>query len=58
MTHDEFKALVAEMRHAQRRYFNARTFENLEEAKRLERLVDEALKDDRQKPLFGDEAKA
>lgn len=52
MTHDEFKALVAEMRHAQREYFRTRTSTALEDSKRLERQVDEALKDDRQKPLF------
>lgn len=54
MPHDEFKALVAEMRHAQREYFRIRTLVWLEESKRLERLVDESLKHDRQKPLFGE----
>lgn len=52
MTYGEFKRLVADMRNAQREYFRTRSAAALDASKRLERKVDEALKDDGQKELF------
>lgn len=44
MKAEEFRALVAEMRKAQRRYFRTRKIADLREAKHLELKVDDALK--------------
>jgi len=47
MTNEEFKQLVAEMRAAQKKYFeNGRYYSDLTEAKRLEKMVDSYLKPD------------
>ena len=54
MTSEDFRHLVAEMRHAQREYFRTRSPTSLEAAKRTERAVDEELKQDGQKRFFGD----
>ena len=51
ITYDEFKELVREMRHAQRRYFISRRPEVLVRSKELERQVDEVLADARQMRL-------
>lgn len=61
MTHDEFIELVADMRSAQRRWFNpkTRTQAVLQESIRLERLVDREVEEhragrcDNQGRLFG-----
>ena len=45
MTHDEFVKLVAEMRRLQREYYKTRSCDVLHDSKRLERAVDEALRD-------------
>lgn len=47
-----FWQLVFDMRTAQKRYFRTRSHDDLQESKRLERLVDEELKADGQKSLF------
>lgn len=47
-----FELLVAAMRSAQKHYFRNRSREALEDARRLEKLVDDALYDDRHKNLF------
>jgi len=52
VTHEEFRKLVSEMRHAQKEYFRTRAGGTLERSKRLERQVDEELADDGQKVLF------
>jgi hypothetical protein len=57
MTSDEFKRLVAAMRKAQKSFYRADVGTPdrsrwLEESKRLEREVDQALKDDKQQELF------
>ena len=54
MIMEEFAALVQEMRNAQREYFRTRSPTALEAAKRLEKRVDQALKEiaDRQPLLF------
>jgi hypothetical protein len=50
----EFKDLVAELRKAQREYFRTKSSGALEDARRMERLVDRALLEARQQPrLFG-----
>ena len=51
MTHEEFRKLVADMRHVQKSYFRTRRSDDLEESKHLERKVDEALTDNGQKEL-------
>lgn len=43
MTFDEFRALVAEMRSAQKEYFRTRSAAALSRSKKLERDVDQAL---------------
>jgi hypothetical protein len=43
MSLEEFTQLVKDMRAAQKAYFKARTPAALEESKRLERLVDQAI---------------
>lgn len=57
MTDAEFRALVRQMRDAQKKWFNARTRtqEGLETSKSLERQVDNELKRDEQPGLFGRE---
>lgn len=59
MNDDAFRQLVAEMRHAQKEYFRTRSSSALEQSKRLERQVDEALREDRsgQRSLWEAEAK-
>lgn len=60
---DDFVQLVADMRAAQKRYFKTRTQMSLAESKRLEGLVDQAIKDGevpeghgyKQSTLFGGE---
>jgi len=49
-----FARLVRLMRHEQKEYFRTRRGDRLEECKRLEREVDEALRDmaDKQRALF------
>lgn len=54
MADSDLRTLVAEMRHAQKEYFRTRSPTALEESKRLERKVDEALADTGQKKLFGE----
>lgn len=59
LQHISFANLVAEMRRAQKNYFRTRASAALEECKRLEFLVDRALKDaltvdDDQQHLFKD----
>jgi hypothetical protein len=50
----DFARLVASMRAAQRKYFRTRSYDDLDESKRLEREVDAALKEalEPQKKLF------
>jgi hypothetical protein len=57
MTEAEFRALVRQMRNAQKKWFNprTRTQEGLETSKSLERQVDNELKRDEQPGLFGKE---
>ena len=45
MTAAELARLVVEMRRAQRQYFRTRTPDALEASKRLEKAVDEAVRD-------------
>lgn len=45
MTHEAFVALVREMRQCQKDYFKTRDFNILNASKRLEKQVDEAIKD-------------
>lgn len=45
MTYDEFKSLVRQMRAAQVSYFKTRARYHLEDSKKLERQVDEYLKE-------------
>jgi len=56
MTIEEFIPLVAFMREAQREYFHTRSASVLQESKRLEKRVDEGLKEltanERQEELF------
>jgi hypothetical protein len=56
VTLEEFTKLVADMRHAQKEYFRTRSTAALEQSKRLERRVDEALTQSAagQKELFAD----
>lgn len=42
---EPFYKLVADMRHAQKEYFRTRSTSALEASKRLEKAVDEALKE-------------
>ena len=44
MNANEFFDTVAEMRKAQSKYFRMRTTENLNKAKRLEKIVDEEIR--------------
>lgn len=44
MTTKDFMDLVCKMRSAQKKYFRTRYFEDLEESKKLEREVDQALR--------------
>lgn len=44
MNAKEFFDIVAEMRKAQSKYFRMRTTENLNNAKRLEKIVDEEIR--------------
>lgn len=55
MGNDEFRALVRQMRNAQRRWFKSkgRDHEALELSKNLERQVDRELRMDEQPTLFG-----
>ncbi len=43
MTHEEFVDLVAKMRHHQREFFRARRQEDLNESRKLEKSVDQAI---------------
>ena len=53
MSLNEFAALVAELRHAQKTYFRTRERADLERSKALERKVDKALDElSGQKTLF------
>jgi hypothetical protein len=45
VTLEEFAKLVAEMRSAQKEYFRTRSTSSLETSKRLEKQVDQALKE-------------
>lgn len=53
----EFAKLVTDMRHAQKSYYRTRSSTALEDSKRAERIVDEALQNmnDNQPRLFEDE---
>ena len=53
MTPEEFKALVAEMREAQRSYFRERTPQCLSKSRELERVVDRVLRDELIDKTFG-----
>jgi hypothetical protein len=53
LSYEDFCKLVDGMRHAQKEYFRTRSSTALDESKRLERRVDEALRDDGQKEMFG-----
>lgn len=53
MTPAEFRELARRMRAAQKRWFLTKDRTALEEAKRLERVMDEDLAQDGQKELFG-----
>lgn len=50
MTDTEFRKLVSEMRHWQKEYFRTRSAFALEESKRHEKRVDEAMNDDKRQP--------
>jgi hypothetical protein len=54
MTDQDFRTLVAEMRHAQTEYFRTRSGDALSKSKSLERRVDQALKEfsSTQKEMF------
>lgn len=45
MTDQEFRELVAEMRHAQKEYFRVRSSAALDKSKTLEKRVDQAMQD-------------
>lgn len=45
MTPQQFIDLVCRMRSAQKQYFRTRSYGDLEESKKLEREVDQALRD-------------
>lgn len=45
MTAQQFIDLVCRMRSAQKQYFRTRSYDDLEESKKLEREVDQALRD-------------
>lgn len=45
MTHQQFINLVCRMRSAQKQYFRTRALADLDESKKLEREVDQALRD-------------
>lgn len=45
MTTKDFIDIVCRMRSAQKQYFRTRTYNDLEESKKLEREVDQALRD-------------
>ena len=45
MTAQQFFDLVCRMRSAQKQYFRTRSYDDLEESKKLEREVDQALRD-------------
>jgi hypothetical protein len=55
VSHPEFIALVKQMRASQTRFFQARAVYDMQEAKRLERLVDLAIKDAEAGPHLFDE---
>ena len=56
MTQNEFIDLVCKMRAAQKAYFRTRSYEDLDRSKKLEREIDQALRnfseDDNQLSLF------
>ena len=52
MDYKEFVDLVGELRQAQRKYFNTRSYSDLAEAKKLEKQVDDALEDINNPKLF------
>ncbi len=52
MEQKEFMALVQQMRHAQKEYFRTRSPSVLEESKRLEKRVDEALREANEQPTL------
>jgi hypothetical protein len=58
MDSKEFIQLVANMRHAQKSYFRTHSSSALEDSKRAERAVDDALQsmNDKQPRLFEDES--
>ena len=51
---EKLKSAVSEMRKAQKEYFKTKSWQALEESKRLEKEVDKLLAEDRQPTLFGD----
>ena len=46
MDHKQFRQLVAEMRNAQKMYFRNRSSEYLNQSKKLERMVDDAIREE------------
>ena len=46
MDHKQFRQLVAEMRNAQKMYFRSRSSEYLSQSKKLERMVDDAIREE------------
>lgn len=58
MTLDQFARLVADMREAQREYFRTRSSTALDRSKRLERQVDQAIKDHADGPSLFDRSES
>ena len=54
MTFEEFRTLIAALRHAQKEYFRTRSSTALDKSKALERRVDKALQEfsNTQKEMF------
>ena len=46
MDHKQFRQLVTEMRKAQKMYFRNRSSEYLSQSKKLERMVDDAIREE------------
>ena len=46
MDHKQFRQLVTEMRNAQKMYFRNRSSEYLSQSKKLERMVDDAIREE------------
>jgi hypothetical protein len=55
MEGEQFRKLVAVMRHAQKEYFRTRSTTALEESKRLEKSVDRELSNNGQRQMFDHE---